>query len=45
MVHPQICNGKELVRSAIVAVLEKSFVGGPDKIEYILRDVSKIAAI
>ena len=42
-VHPQIRNGRELVRRATVAVLAKGSVGGPDKMEYILRDVSKIA--
>ena len=43
--HPQIRNGWELVRYATVAVLAKGTVGGPNKIEYILRDVSKIAPV
>ena len=45
LVHPQIRNGRELVRRATVAVLAKGTVGGPDKIEYILKDVSKIAPV
>ena len=45
LVHPQIRNGRELVRRANVAVLAKGSVEGPDKIEYILRDVSKIAPV
>ena len=45
LVHPQIRNGRELVRRAAVAVLPKGSVGGPDKIEYILRYVSKIAPV
>ena len=43
LVHPQIRNDRELVCRATAAVLAKGSVGGPDKIEYILRDVSKIA--
>ena len=43
LVHPQIRNGRELVRRATVAVLAKGTVGGPTKIKYILRNVSKIA--
>ena len=42
-VHPQILIGKELVRRATVAVLAGASVGGPAKVEYILRDISKIA--
>ena len=45
LVHPQIRNGTELVRRATVAVLAKGSVGGPDRIEYILRNVSKIAPV
>ena len=43
--HPQIRNGKELVRRATVAVLAGASAGGPAKIEYILRDISKIAPV
>ena len=45
LVHPQIRNGRELARRATVAVLAKGTVGGPDKIEYILKEVSKIAPV
>ena len=44
-VHPQIRNGKELVRRATVAVLAGASAGGPAKVEYILRDISKIAPV
>ena len=44
--HPQIRRGKEIVRRATVAVLaKKSAAADPDKIEYILRDRSKIAPV
>ena len=41
-VHPQIRKGKEIVRRATLAVLKNT---GSGEIEYILRDVSKIAPI
>ena len=41
-VHPQLRNGKEIVRRATVAVLKHS---GSGEIEYILRDLSKIAPL
>ena len=41
-VHPQIRKGKEVVRRATVAVLKHS---GPGEVEYILRDLSKIAPV
>ena len=43
-VHSQWRNGKELVRRATVAVL-KDCGDGTNKIEYILRDISKIAPV
>ena len=43
-VHPQWRNGKELVRRATAAVL-KNCKDGTNKIEYILRDISKIAPV
>ena len=43
-VHPQWRNGKELVRRATVAV-SKDRGDGTNKIEYILRDISKIAPV
>ena len=43
-VHPQWCNGKESVHKATVAVL-KDCGDGTNKIEYILRDISKIAPV
>ena len=39
-VHPQLRRSKEIVRRATIAVLKNS---GSKEIEYILRDVSKIA--
>ena len=42
--HPKWRNGKELVRRATVAVL-KDCGDGTNKIEYILRDISKIASV
>ena len=41
-VHPQIKNGKEIVRRAIVAVLKNS---GSGEVEYVLRDLSKLAPV
>ena len=41
--HPQIRNGKELVRRATVAVLGKGSSGSD--VEYVLRDLSKIAPV
>ena len=41
-VHPQIRKGKEVVRRATVAVLKHS---GSGEVEYILRDLSKIAPV
>ena len=44
--HPQIRRGKEIVRRATIAVVaKKSTAADPDKIEYILRDLSKIAPV
>ena len=39
-VHPQIRKGREIVRRATVAVLKHS---GSGELEYVLRDLSKIA--
>ena len=44
-VHPKIRNGKELVRRATVAALAGAAAGGSGKVEYILRDISKIALV
>ena len=44
-VHPQFRNGKEIVRRATVAVIAKNSDSGSNKLEYILRDVSKIAPV
>ena len=41
-VHPQLRNGKEIVRRATVAVLKLS---GSGAVEYVLRDLSKIAPL
>ena len=41
-VHPQIRNGKEIVRQATVAVLKNCGFG---KVEYVLRDLSKLAPV
>ena len=44
--HPQIRRGKEIVWRATIAVLaKKSTAADPDKIECILRDLSKIALV
>ena len=42
--HPQIRKGKELVRRATVAVLGKGSAGS-FQVEYVLRDISKIAPV
>ena len=44
-VHPQVRKGKELVRRATVAVLSKNSTAGSCDIEYVLRDLSKIAPV
>ena len=44
-VHPQIRKGREIVRRATVAVLAKTSAGGSGRIEYVLRDISKIAPV
>ena len=41
--HPQIRNGKELVRRATVAVLGEGSSGSD--VKYVLRDLSKIAPV
>ena len=41
-VHPQMYKGREIVRRATIAVLKNS---GSGDIEYVLRDISKIAPI
>ena len=41
-VHPQIRKGKEIVRRATLAVLKNS---GSGKVEYVLRDLSKLAPV
>ena len=41
--HPQIRNGKELVRRATMAVLGKGSSGSD--VEYVLRDLSEIAPV
>ena len=44
--HPQIRKGKEIVRRATVAVIAKnSAEGDSNRVEYILRDLSKIAPV
>ena len=43
--HPQIRKGKEIVRRATVAVLSKKLGKDDPDIEYILRDLSKIAPV
>ena len=43
--HPQLRPGKEIVRCATFVVLARSAAAGPDKIEYILRDLSKISPV
>ena len=41
-VHPQIRNGKEIVRQATVAVMKNS---GSGEVELVLRDVSILAPV
>ena len=41
-VHPQQCKGKDIVCRATIAILKDS---GTREIEYILRDISKIASV
>ena len=41
-VHPQIRQGKKIVRRATIAVFKNT---GSGEIEYVLRDVAKIAPI
>ena len=41
-VHPQMYKGREIVRRDTIAVLKNS---GSGDIEYVLRDISKIAPI
>ena len=44
--HPQIRKGSEIVRRATVAVIGKSTAAADScPIEYILRDISKIAPV
>ena len=43
--HPQIRNGREIVRRATVAVLAKNSTNNSGQIEYVLRDLSKIAPV
>ena len=43
--HPRIRKGKEIVRRATVAVLSKKLGKDDPDIEYVLRDLSKIAAV
>ena len=44
-VHPQVREGKELVRRATVAVLSRNSTAGSCDIEHVLRDLSKIAPV
>ena len=41
--HPQIRKEREIVRCATVAVLAKNFSSNSGQIEYVLKDLSKIA--
>ena len=43
--HPQLRKGKEIVRRATVAVLKNSSTAGNCEIEYVLRDLAKIAPV
>jgi len=43
--HPQLRKGKEVVRRATVAVLGRESAAGHREIEYVLRDLSKIAPV
>jgi len=41
--YPQISKGREIVRRATVAVLANSPNSGPCEVQYVIRDLSKIA--
>ena len=43
--HPHLRKGKEIVRRATVAVLKNSSTAGNCEIEYLLRDLAKIAPV
>ena len=43
--HPQLRGGKEIVRWATVAVLKRNAAVGDCEIEYVLRDLSKLAPV
>ena len=43
--HPQTRKGKQIVCRAMVAALGKVSVAGSTQIDYVLRDLSKIAPI
>ena len=43
--HPQIRTGKQIVRRATIAVLCRNSAAGSGKLEYVLRDISKIAPV
>ena len=43
--HQHVLRGKEIIRRATVDVLAKNTVDDPGKIEYVLRDLSKIAPV
>ena len=41
--HPQIRKGKQIVCRATIAVLRRNSAAGSGMLEYVLRDISKIA--
>ena len=43
--QPQLRKGREIVRRATVAVLSKKNPAGSAELEYVLRDLSKIAPV
>ena len=43
--HPQTHKGKQIVRRVTVVVMDKASVAGSTQIDYVLRDLSKIAAV
>ena len=43
--HPQTRKGKQIVRRATIAVLSRNSAAGSGKLEYVLRDISKIAPV
>ena len=43
--HPQLRKGREIARRATVAVLSKKTPGGSAELEYVLRDLFKIAPV